>query len=71
MEMLIAVFDMLRRLVKAVGPYVMIEILLPGGSLIALGLFLYRRGWLGWLFSRSRRPQTPAAAESASCLSGC
>jgi hypothetical protein len=29
-------------LVRAIGPYVAIEILLPGGSLIALLLWLYR-----------------------------
>ena len=30
-------------LAAALGPYLLIELLLPGGSLIALGLFLYRR----------------------------
>jgi hypothetical protein len=29
-------------LARAIGPYVAIEILLPGGSLIALLLWLYR-----------------------------
>jgi hypothetical protein len=28
---------------KAVAPYAAIELLLPGGSLIALGFWLYRR----------------------------
>jgi hypothetical protein len=28
---------------KELGPYAAIEIILPGGTLIALGLFLYRR----------------------------
>jgi hypothetical protein len=27
---------------KALGPYALIEILLPGGTLIAIGLWLYR-----------------------------
>ncbi len=33
----------LRRLALTFGPYVLVEILLPGGSLIALALFLYRQ----------------------------
>ena len=33
------VFETLRRL----APYALIEILLPGGTLLALGLWLYRR----------------------------
>jgi hypothetical protein len=32
----------LRRLVQAFGPYLLIEILLPGGSLIALMLYLHQ-----------------------------
>ena len=31
-------------LLEKAGPYLLIEILLPGGSLIALVLFLYQRG---------------------------
>jgi hypothetical protein len=41
-----AVFAVLRRLTKQVGPYVLLELLLPGGTLIALLLFLYRNGGL-------------------------
>ena len=33
----------LRRAVERLGPYLLIEILLPGGSLLALLLFVYRR----------------------------
>lgn len=29
---------------RKVGPYLMLEILLPGGTLLALLLFLHRRG---------------------------
>ncbi|MEP7206956.1 MAG: hypothetical protein ABI920_08455 [Casimicrobiaceae bacterium] len=32
-----------RRLVRSTGPYLLLEILLPGGTLFALALFLYRR----------------------------
>jgi hypothetical protein len=33
----------LRRHGKQLGPYLMLELLLPGGSLVALALFLYRQ----------------------------
>lgn len=36
----------LQRLVQQAGPYVLIELILPGGTLIALGLYLYRKGHL-------------------------
>jgi hypothetical protein len=44
METVIALFDIARRLARDIGPYLLVEILLPGGSLLALALFLYRRG---------------------------
>ena len=37
---------MLRRFVETLGPYLILEILLPGGTLFALLLLLYRRGKL-------------------------
>jgi hypothetical protein len=37
----------LRRWAQALGPYVLLEVLLPGGTLLALTLFLYRSGRLG------------------------
>jgi len=43
MELIIATFEIARRLARDMGPYLLVEILLPGGSLIALALFLYRR----------------------------
>jgi hypothetical protein len=42
MERLLPAFDVARRLWQRLGPYIVIELLLPGGSLIALTLFLYR-----------------------------
>jgi hypothetical protein len=33
----------LRRVAKLLGPYLMLELLLPGGTLVALTLFLVRR----------------------------
>jgi hypothetical protein len=49
MELIIEGLDVLRRLVRALGPYVMLEIVLPGGTLIALLLFFYRRGGFGYV----------------------
>ena len=37
----------LRRWAQALGPYLLLELLLPGGTLLALMLFLYRNGKLG------------------------
>jgi hypothetical protein len=38
--------DMLGRLLQKAGPYLLLELLLPGGTMFALLLFLYRRGRL-------------------------
>jgi hypothetical protein len=35
-----------RRWVRELGPYLLLELLLPGGTLLALTLFLYRSGRL-------------------------
>ena len=43
MQTVIDVLETLRRFGQKLGPYVMLEILLPGGSLFALMLFLYQR----------------------------
>lgn len=43
MEFTIAILEIVRRLARDMGPYLLVEILLPGGSLLALALFLYRR----------------------------
>jgi hypothetical protein len=37
-------WESLRRFAKQLGPYLMLEILLPGGTLFALLFFLYRSG---------------------------
>ncbi|HXX85830.1 MAG TPA: hypothetical protein VEN29_17860 [Casimicrobiaceae bacterium] len=41
-----SVLAMLGRLGQRLGPYLIIELLLPGGSLLALLFFLRERGWL-------------------------
>ena len=43
MQWVMRSWTILRRVGAQVGPYLMMEILLPGGSLMALLLFLYRR----------------------------
>ena len=47
MQRVIDHLETLRRLGQKLGPYLMLEILLPGGSLFALILFLYQRRKLG------------------------
>ena len=55
------VLTVLRGLAQKLGPYLIIELLLPGGSLLALALFLYERKKLGsgrrisWSWSDLRR----------------
>lgn len=44
MEMLSNSLQVLRGLLPKIGPYVLVEIALPGGTLLALLLYLYRRG---------------------------
>jgi hypothetical protein len=43
MEIVMLVLETLRRVLHRAGPYLLVEILLPGGTLLALTLFLYRR----------------------------
>ncbi len=43
MAFVIGILTVLRRWAQVFGPYLMLEILLPGGTLIALLLLLYRR----------------------------
>jgi hypothetical protein len=68
METVVRILDMLRAVAQKVGPYLMLEILLPGGTLLALLLFLYRRG-LPFRRSRAndrqrRRPRAEALERS-------
>lgn len=43
MQMVMSTLEMLRRVGKKLGPYLMLELLLPGGTLVALLFFLYQR----------------------------
>jgi hypothetical protein len=44
MRIVMSWLGILRRIGQKAGPYLMLEMLLPGGTLLALLLFLYRRG---------------------------
>ena len=44
MELVKSGFQWLRGVGQKAGPYLMLELLMPGGTLLALLLFLYRRG---------------------------
>ena len=43
MDAIIRGLGLLRRFGQRAGPYLMLEILMPGGTLLALLLFLYQR----------------------------
>ena len=43
MQWLTRHLGLVRKLVQTFGPYLLVEILLPGGSLIALALFVYQQ----------------------------
>ena len=46
MELVTTLLMALRRAVQRFGPYLVVEVLLPGGTLVALLLLLYRSGRL-------------------------
>jgi hypothetical protein len=43
MQTIANVHQALRTWTRKLGPYILLEMLLPGGTLVALLLFLYRR----------------------------
>ena len=65
MEVLVVGLEMLRRLLPRMGPYVLVEIVLPGGTLLALLLYLYRRGNLSIRWDFPIRPLRTADARAA------
>jgi hypothetical protein len=44
MDNAFALRDRMARGLTQFGPYILLELLLPGGSIMALALWLYRRG---------------------------
>jgi len=43
MQIVISSLGLVRRFGQKLGPYLILEILMPGGTLLALLLFLYQR----------------------------
>ena len=43
MEVVMVGLEISRRLLSRIGPYLIVEIVLPGGTLLALLLYLYKR----------------------------
>jgi len=43
MEYVMLAVDAVRRIARTFGPYLLLELLLPGGTIFALTLYLYRR----------------------------
>ena len=70
MERIMDHLEMLRRYGQRLGPYLMLEILLPGGSLFALALFLYqrRKPGIGRALPRPVQAMMRAWASLAPCL---
>lgn len=68
MQTLLTGWRLLRPMMKRAGPYMLIELLLPGGTLLALILFIARSGALTAL-----QPMAVAAAstERLQCYSCC
>lgn len=64
MKILVLGLEMLRRLLPRVGPYLLVEIVLPGGTLVALLLYLYRRGNPEMDLFLSLRPAARARASA-------
>ena len=62
MQIVMSRLGILRRIGQNWGPYLMLEILLPGGTLLALLLFLYRRTKLN---GRGDAPRTAIALPRA------
>lgn len=61
MESILETVGLLRRAAQRLGPYLLIEILLPGGTLLALMLLVYRR-WrrCSYLSRPADRVESPA-----------
>ena len=43
MDFLLVSLEALRRLAQRAGPYLLVEMVMPGGTLIALLMYLYQR----------------------------
>jgi len=85
MDVVGGIVELLRRVAQRFGPYVLIEIVLPGGTLLALLLYAYKRRRLrrysagdgnpslrGAAPARGRAPAEPSSLEAAmTAFAGC
>lgn len=65
MQFVLSQFELLRRFGAKLGPYVLLELLLPGGTMFALLLFLYQR----WKLSAGSLPTLIGAASPPELVS--
>jgi hypothetical protein len=61
MEVVLMGIEVLRRVLQRTGPYLLVELLLPGGSVLALLLFLHRRKRVRIQRNRATIPSALAA----------
>lgn len=60
------------RSLRGLGPYVAIELLLPGGSIIALALWVYRRRLAARATASARADAAPASTRTTlRCVAPC
>ena len=69
MQTLLAGWRLLRPMMKRAGPYMLIELLLPGGTLLALILFIARSGALNALQPMAVTAASTERSQCCSCFS--
>lgn len=67
MQTVINLWAIVRQCGRNLGPYVMIEILMPGGTLIALLLLLHRQGKLSGIADAARGVAGHLRRAAAAC----
>ena len=66
MQTIAKIHSVLRTWTRKSGPYIVLEMLLPGGTLFALLLFLYRRSQLLQAAAQTAESQVRVAAKARS-----
>jgi len=69
-EHIVSAWNVLRRSGRRFGPYLLLEMLMPGGTLMAIALFAYRQRFAPQISSepsspRNRYPSTNPASAAA------
>lgn len=60
MERIVRYWGIFCALARSLGPYALVEIVLPGGTLLALLIFLYRRKSMPWRVATERSDRAAA-----------